>query len=69
MNEAAVLDKLANSGVDAVVTVVLLDKNKEQLLCSRPGLLFTIFTIYQRNFWGYYTTIYESGLHSWILPG
>jgi len=58
MKEAEVLDKLSNSGVDAVITVVLLDKNKERYYV--PGrVYYTPYTIYQRNFWGYYTTIYE----------
>ena len=58
MNETAVLEKLANSGVDAVVTVVLLDKNKEQYYV--PGkVYYSPYSIYQRNFYGYYTTIYN----------
>jgi len=58
MKEAAVLDKLSNSGVDAVITVVLLDKNKERYYV--PGrVYYSPYTIYQRNFWGYYSTIYE----------
>lgn len=58
MKEAEVLDKLSNSGVDAVITVVLLDKNKERYYV--PGrVYYSPYTIYQRNFWGYYTTIYE----------
>lgn len=58
MNETAVLEKLTNSGVDAVVTVVLLDKNKEQYYV--PGkVYYSPYSIYQRNFYGYYTTIYN----------
>ena len=58
MKEAEVLDKLSNSGVDAVITVVLLDKNKERYYV--PGrVYYSPYTIYQRNFWGYYSTIYE----------
>ena len=58
MKEADVLSKLRNSGVDAVVTIVLLDKKREQYYV--PGsVYYTPYTIYQRRFWGYYTTIYE----------
>ncbi len=58
MDETAVLDKLDNSGVDAVVTVVLLDKSKERYYV--PAKVYNSpYTIYQRNFYGYYTTIYN----------
>ena len=58
LKEAEVLDKLSGLGVDAVVTIVLLDKDRERYYV--PGKVFySPYTIYQRNFWGYYTTIYE----------
>ena len=58
LKEAEVLDKLSGLGVDAVVTIVLLDKERERYYV--PGKVFySPYTIYQRNFWGYYTTIYE----------
>ena len=58
MKEAEVLDKLSGLGVDAVVTIVLLDKDRERYYV--PGkVYYSPYTIYQRNFWGYYTTIYE----------
>lgn len=45
-NEEVVLRKIRNSGVDAVITIVLLDKEKERSYGpTRP---------YQNGFWGYY---------------
>lgn len=58
MKEDEVIAKLYNSGVDAVITVVLLDKQKERYYV--PGrVYYSPYTIYHRRFWGYYTTIYE----------
>ena len=58
MKEEEALNKLHNSGVDAVITIVLLDKQKERYYI--PGRVrYTPYTIYHRRFWGYYTTIYE----------
>ena len=57
MKEEQVLDKMKDYGVDAVVTIVLLDKQRERYyLPSR--IYYSPYTIYQRHFWGYYTTIY-----------
>ncbi|HEY8659812.1 MAG TPA: hypothetical protein VIL78_12300 [Hanamia sp.] len=57
MKEADALDKLHNSGVDAVITIVLLDKKRERYYV--PGrVYYSPYTIYQRRFWGYYSTIY-----------
>jgi hypothetical protein len=56
--EVEVLTKLGNSAVDAVITIVLLDKQKEKYYI--PGrVYYSPYTIYQRRFWGYYTTIYD----------
>jgi len=58
MKETDVLDKMSAMGVDAVLTIVLLDKDRERYYV--PGrVYYSPYTIYQRNFWGYYTTIYE----------
>ena len=57
MNEQEVLDKLKDYGVDGVITIVLLDKQRERYYI--PGrIYYSPYTIYQRHFWGYYTTIY-----------
>ncbi len=58
ISEQEAISKLKSSGVDAVVTIVLLDKKREQYYV--PGRVFySPYTIYQRRFWGYYSTIYD----------
>lgn len=58
MEEAAAIEKLKNSGVDAVLTIVLLDKEKERQYIP-PN--------YGNRFWGYrntrYIRIYEPGYY------
>ena len=55
--EETVLNELKSSGVDAVITIVLLDKEKEKHYV--PGeVYYSPYFIYQRNFWGYYRTMY-----------
>jgi hypothetical protein len=58
MEEAAAIEKLKNSGVDAVLTIVLLDKEKERQY---------IPPTYSNRFWGYhnyrYLRIYEPGYY------
>lgn len=56
--EEAVVDKLQNSGIDAIVTIVLLDKSKERYYV--PGnIYYSPYGIYHRHFWGYYRTMYD----------
>jgi hypothetical protein len=67
LSENEVIQKLDNSGIDAVITIVLLDKEKEKYYA--PGrVYYSPYTIYHRRFWGYYTTmydrIYEPGYYS-----
>ncbi|NOT91226.1 hypothetical protein [Ferruginibacter sp.] len=58
MDETAVLEKLKNSNVDAVITIVLLDKEKERQYV--PGkMIYTPYASRYNRFWGYYTTIYD----------
>jgi hypothetical protein len=58
MKEQEALAKLSNSGVDAVLTVVLLNKEKEKYYV--PGrVYYTPYSIYHNRFWGYYTTMYD----------
>ena len=58
MKEEAVVDKLQNSGIDAIITIVLLDKTKERHYV--PGYIYySPYVVYHRHFWGYYTTIYD----------
>ncbi|MFM9911678.1 MAG: hypothetical protein ACKVOW_20320 [Chitinophagaceae bacterium] len=63
--EEAVL-KLKNSGVDAIVTIVLLDKKKERKYI--PGnIYYSPYDSYYSRFWGYRTAlfrrIYEPGYY------
>ncbi len=58
MDETTALDKLKNSGVDAVITIVLLDKQKERRYV--PGnLYYSPYGYYYNRFWGYRTTLYN----------
>jgi len=55
--EQTVVNELKNSSIDAVITIVLLDKQKEQRYV--PGeVYYSPYFIYQRNFWHYYNTMY-----------
>jgi hypothetical protein len=67
MNEAQAVDLLAERGIEAVVTIVLLDKEKERYYA--PGYIrSTPFVIYHDHFWNYYTTmngrIYSPGYYT-----
>jgi hypothetical protein len=58
MNEEAAIDKLKNSGVDAVITIVLLDKKKESRYV--PGnMYYSPYGYYYNRFWGYRTALYH----------
>lgn len=58
MDEEAVIAELQSSGYDAVITIALLDKTKEKHYV--PGrVYYSPYIVYQRRFWGYYSTIYE----------
>jgi hypothetical protein len=57
MTEEQALAKLKNSGVDAVMTVVLLDKTQERYYV--PGRVqYTPYRMYYNRFWGYSRTMY-----------
>lgn len=57
MGEEAAIDKLKNSGVDAVLTIVLLDKEKEKRYV--PGnIYYSPYGYYQNHFWRYRTSLY-----------
>lgn len=57
IQEPEALDKIKGYDIDAVVTVVLLDKERERYYV--PGrIYYSPYAIYQRRFWGYYSTIY-----------
>jgi hypothetical protein len=58
MKEAEALKLLYDKGIDAVVTIVLLDKEKEKYYV--PGRVrYSPYVVYQRRFWGYYSTMYD----------
>ena len=58
MKEAEVIGQLRNSGVDAVLTIVMLDKQRERYYI--PGrVYYTPYIVYHRRFWGYYSTMYD----------
>lgn len=58
MSEKEALAKLDKSGIDAVLTIVLLDKQKEKYYVPER-LHYSPYSIYHNRFWGYYTTIYD----------
>jgi hypothetical protein len=58
LDEEAAVGKLKNSGVDAVLTIVLLDKEKEKWY--HPGYTYySPYGYYYNRFWGYRTTLYR----------
>lgn len=58
MDEAAALAKLKTSGVDAVITIVMLDKQKERKYV--PGnVYYSPYSYYSNHFWGYRSTLYR----------
>lgn len=66
MDELTALSKLESSGVDAVITIVLLDKEKERRYV--PGhITYSPYGYYYNSFWGYYGAIhrriYEPGYY------
>ncbi|HYM93020.1 MAG TPA: hypothetical protein VET23_02700, partial [Chitinophagaceae bacterium] len=58
MNEQEAIEKLRNSGVDAVLSITLLDKTRERYYV--PGrIYYSPYYIYHNHFWGYYRTMYD----------
>lgn len=58
LKESEAINKIKGQGFDAVLTVVLLDKEKEKNYI--PGrITYTPYSMYYRRFWGYYSTVYE----------
>ena len=58
MNEQQAIDKLRNSGVDAVLTVTLLDKTREKYYV--PGrVYYSPYYVYHNRFYSYYQTMYD----------
>ncbi len=57
MKEQEAIQKLNAGGIDAVLTVVLLDKTKERHYVPER-VYYTPYNIYNRHWWGYYSTMY-----------
>jgi len=58
LTEMQAIDKLTKSGIDAVLTIVLLNKTKEKYYV--PGRVeYSPYIIYHNRFFGYYRTMYE----------
>lgn len=59
MNEDEVIKKINNSGVDAVVTIVLLDRKREKYYV--PGRVYysPYYNMHYRRFYGYYGVMYD----------
>ncbi|QEC69191.1 hypothetical protein FRZ67_18430 [Panacibacter ginsenosidivorans] len=57
MNEEGFVEQIKNTGTDAIMTIVLLDKSKERNYVPNH-IIYTPYAIYYDRFWGYYTTIY-----------
>ncbi len=57
-DEKEALKKIAESNIDAVITIVLLDKQKEHNYV--PGrIYYSPYNVYYNRFWGYRTTLYN----------
>lgn len=58
MTEAEALGRMSQKGIDGVLTIVLLDKEKERYYV--PGrVYYSPYFYYQNRFWGYYSTMYS----------
>lgn len=58
MTEEAAIHELKNSGVDAVLTIVLLDKQKERKYVA-GSIFYSPYGYYYNRFWGYGSTLYR----------
>lgn len=66
MSEEAAIEKFKGGGIDAVLTIVLLDKEKERRYVA-GHLNYSQYEYYYNRFWGYYGAmsrrIYEPGYY------
>lgn len=58
MDEETAIAKIKSTGVDAVITIVLLDKQKERKYVPST-IRYTPYSYYSGRFWGYRTTLYN----------
>lgn len=57
VTEESVNKKLADDGIDAVLTIVLLDKQKERYYVPRR-VVYSPYITYHNRFYGYYRSVY-----------
>jgi hypothetical protein len=57
IDEDAVINKFQGTGFDAVITIVMLSKEKERYYVPAQ-VYFSPYAMYHRHFWGYYNTMY-----------
>lgn len=58
LDEEAAISKIKNNGVDAVLTIVLLDKEKERKYIAGT-IYYSPYGYYYNRFWGYHGTMYR----------
>lgn len=58
VDEKQTVDKLSNSGIDGILTIVLLDKQKERHYVPNY-VYYSPYVMYHGHFWGYYHTMYD----------
>ncbi len=56
MNEDAIVDQMHSSGIDAVITIVLLDKKRERYYIP-ARIYYSPYAVYHNRFLGYYSTL------------
>lgn len=66
IEEKTALEKIKDKGIDAVITIVLLDKKREKKYIPQ-NIYASPYNLYFNNFWGYrgtlYGRIYEPGYY------
>jgi len=58
LTEAMVLRRMYESGVDGIITIVMLDK-KSEVYYNTDRMLKSPDVLFQRRFWGYYSSVYD----------
>lgn len=58
LDEDAVITKFQGKGIDAIITIVLLSKEKEKYYVPAQ-VYYSPYVMYHRHFWGYYNTMYD----------
>lgn len=58
MDEQSAINKIKDNGIDAVITIVMLDKEKEKSYVPN-NIYYSPFGYYHNYFWGYHTAMYR----------